>query len=154
MIRESVLCVIGASMLAGCAPRLDLYRADKLMSKGKWADAENLLQSIAKSHAGSKWSQKALMLKGCAQFKQHRLDDAERTLEAARDAVPGGEWADDAEYYLARVRFRQGNTSSARDGFKRVMTAFGDDPKRSNCKVLALEELEFIEKQGLVPTHG
>ncbi|MBN1423554.1 tetratricopeptide repeat protein [Candidatus Fermentibacteria bacterium] len=154
MVRKTIVCVIGVSMIAGCAPRVGLYRAEKLMSKGKWAEAESLLHGIAQSHARSPWCQKALMLRGCVEFKQNRLEDAERTLEAAREAVPGGEWADDAEYYLARVRYRKGDILEAREGFRRVMTAFGDDAKRSNCKVLALEELEFIEKRGLVPSHG
>jgi outer membrane protein assembly factor BamD (BamD/ComL family) len=144
-----VLVALTAVLSTSCGPRLKLAKADRLMNKGKWSEAETLLQGIAASHGGSKWSQKALMLKGCVQFKQGRLEDAGRTLESARDLMPHGEWADDAEYYLARVRFRQGDYVAARDGFRRVMTGFGDDPKRSNCKSLALEELEYLEKKGL-----
>ena len=135
-------------LLTGCGPGWDIRTAERLMVKGKWAEAETLLQEVASSRAGTKWAQKALMLKGCTQFKQGRLEDAELTLESARDEVAQGEWADDAEYYLARVRFRKGDHETARAGFRRVMNEFGDDPKRSNCKALALEELEYLEKKG------
>lgn len=151
MHARMVSLALAALALVGCGPRLDLYKAERLMVKGKWADADTLLQKVASSHVGSKWAQKALMLAGCAQFKQARLDDAARTLERAREALPGGEWADDAEYYLARVRYRQGDLPGAREGFRRVLTAYGDDPKRSNCKALAMEELEFLDKKGLQP---
>ncbi len=139
-------------MSSGCTPSLDLRKAEKHMKKSRWSEAERLLQEIADAHKGSKWEQKALLLKGSAQFRQSRLDEAERTFRAGRDALPEGEWADDCEYYLARVNFRQGDYRDALAGFKRVLTAYGDDPKRSNMKVLALQEMEFIQKQGLV--HG
>lgn len=143
------LLIVVMLACAACGPRMDIHKAEKLMTKGKWQEAEARLLQIAASHPRSHWGQKALMLAGCVQARTGRWEQAERTLEAARDLLPQGRWADDAEYYLARVRFMRGNMDAARDGFRRVMDAYGDDPKRSNCKAMALEELEYMRKKRL-----
>ncbi len=136
-----------AFLVVGCTPRIEMWKADRLMVKGKWSEAIAHYQRIAQAHPSSKWAQRARMLEGCAQFRLGSIDEAERTLALARDLNPNGEWADDAEYYLARVRYRKGDLDGAREGFRRLLTAYGDDPKRSNCKALALEELEFLQKR-------
>gem|GEM_PF-2878303 len=144
--------ILGILALTSCQPSYDMWKAERDMKKGRWGEAESRLQKIADNHPESEWEQRALMLKGCAEFRRGKLDKAEETLSRGKDSYPEGEWADDCEYYLARVRFELGNTEEALAGFKRVMSAYGDDPKRSNKKIMALEEIEYIQKQR--SSHG
>jgi outer membrane protein assembly factor BamD (BamD/ComL family) len=130
----------------GCGPSFDLKKAEKLMSKGDWEGAERIFDEVSDSHHGSKWGQKALMLKGCALFKRSRLQEAEEALVSARDMMPEGEWADDCDYYLARVLFSRGDREAAAEGFRRVLINYGDDPDLSNWKLRAMEELEYLQK--------
>lgn len=130
----------------GCGPSFDLKKAEKLMEKGDWGKADRILNAVVEARRGSKWGQKALMLKGCALFKRSRLQEAEETLLSARDMMPQGEWADDCDYYLARVLFTRGDHAAAAQGFRRVLTNYGDDPDLSNWKLRAMEELEYLQK--------
>ena len=134
-------------LLLSCQPSYDMWKAQRDMKKGRWSEAESRLQKIAENHLDSEWEQRALMLKGCAEFRRGKLEQAEQTLDQAREIDPSGEWADDCEYYLARVRFELGDTENALEGFRRVMSAYGDDPERSNKKIMALEEIEYIQEQ-------
>jgi outer membrane protein assembly factor BamD (BamD/ComL family) len=130
----------------GCGPSFDLSKAEKLMEKGNWGEADRILDDVIQSHSGSKWGQKALMLKGCALFRRSKLQEAEEALLSARDMMPEGEWADDCDYYLARVLFTSGDHAAAANGFRRVLTNYGDDPDLSNWKLRAMEELEYLQK--------
>ena len=138
--------IASCSVWMGCGPSFDLNKAEKLMEKGDWVTVDRILDDVVQSHPSSKWGQKALMLKGCALFKRSKLQEAEETLRTARDMMPQGEWADDCDYYLARVLFTRGERSAAAQGFRRVLTSYGDDPDLSNWKLRAMEELEYLEK--------
>ena len=140
------LVILAQVLGAGCGPSFDLRKAEKLMEKGRWDEADRLLDGVVESHAKSESGQKALMLKGCSLFKRSRYEEAETTLIAARDLLPEGKWADDCEYYLARVLFKRGAREEAVNGYRRVLTAYGDNPDRSNWKIRAMEEIEYIEK--------
>jgi len=145
-VRIAAMVLLIPILGLGCGPSLDLREAEKLMTKGRWSEAEDLLDGVARSHPKSEWGQKALMLKGCSFFKRSRLDEAHETLLEARDLAPKGKWADDCQYYLARVAYKRGEYSEAASGFRKVLTAFGDHPDLSNWKIRAMEELEHLEK--------
>jgi TolA-binding protein len=148
-MKQGWFCAAVITMIAvstGCGPSFDLNKAEKLMEKGDWGAADRIFDDVVQSQHGSKWGQKALMLKGCALFKRSRLQEAEETLRTARDMMPQGEWADDCDYYLARVLFTRGDRSAAAQGFRRVLTSYGDDPDLSNWKLRAMEELEYLQK--------
>ena len=147
-IRYAVLMT--GVLLLSCQPSWDMWKAERDMKKGRWGEAESRLEKIAENHPDSKWEQRALMLKGCAEFRRGKFEKAEETLSHAMDVFPEGDWADDCEYYLARVRFELGRVDEALAGFKRVMNAYGDAPKKSNKKIMALEEIEYIQNQRLL----